>query len=307
MGAEAAQSRIPCSSETREKKQKGRREEATQAQCHDSTSHGELLCSRPIPNPLLNLLTLQTKNPDKYNKNVDRNRRRDIELERRKIYKEAVSQAERLAAIHDPTGKLFNVGPVVIQEDGKVVSVELLEKRAQAQAERAAKLAQVSDGATAQITSPSKGSAVNNNTTQPTNGTQDGINPARRDLISVSNSSETKAKRLSKNQQKKLALLEERPPPARPVIPNGIELPEGEENWLALWDLSDDELERRVIREKKRKAAERKALREKQKEGKAERRAARDERRRVYREKKLEWKAIKGQFNTFNTVQCAVG
>lgn len=213
-------------------------------------------------------------------------------MERRKIHKEAVSQAERLAAVHDPSGKLFNVGPVVIQEDGKVFSVEFLERRAQAQAERAAKLAKGADVAMAQV------SVTDNNIkNQPKGGSQDGLNPASRDLIQYSNSNEPKTKRLSNNQQKKLALLEERPPPPRPVIPSGIELPEGEENWLALWDLSDDELERRVIREKKRKAAERKALREKQKEGKVERRAARDERRRVYREKKLEWKTIKGKLH----------
>jgi hypothetical protein len=219
-------------------------------------------------------------------------------MERRKIYKEAVSQAQRLAAIHDPSGKMFNVGPVVVQEDGKVVSVEFLERRAQAQAERAAKLAQSNDGATAQTSGLDKGGIANTGS-QFKSGLQDGVNPARRDLIQAPNGSEIKTKRLSKNQQKKLALLEERPPPPKPVIPDGIELPEGEENWLALWNLSDDELERRVIREKKRKAAERKALREKQKEGKAERRAARDERRRVYREKKLEWKDIKGGPYTF--------
>jgi hypothetical protein len=214
-------------------------------------------------------------------------------MERRKIYKEAVSQAERLAAIHDPSGKMFNVGPVVVQDDGKVVSVEILERRAQAQAERAAKLAQGNDSETAHTSGLDKG-GVANASTHLKNVLQDDVNPARRDLIQVANGNEIKTKRMSKNQQKKLALLEERPPPPKPVIPDGIELPEGEENWVALWNLSDDELERRIIREKKRKAAERKALREKQKEGKAERRAARDERRRVYREKKLEWKAIKG-------------
>jgi hypothetical protein len=216
-------------------------------------------------------------------------------MERRKIYKEAVSQAERLAAIHDPSGEMFNVGPVVVQEDGKVVSVEFLERRARAQAERAAKLIQGNDGATS-LTSGLDKDSVANTSSKFTNGLQDGINPAKGDLAQVSSGNEIKTKRLSNNQQKKLALLEERPPPLKPVIPDGIELPEGEENWLALWNLSDDELERRVIREKRRKAAERKALREKQKEGKAERRAARDERRKVYREKKLEWKAIKGKF-----------
>ncbi len=212
-------------------------------------------------------------------------------MERRKIYKEAVSQCERLAAIHDPTGKMFNVGPVVIQEDGKVVSVELLERRAQAQSERAAKLVQGNDGASVQTST-----RADNSSSKSANSIQDCVNPARRDLIHAPSGSETTRRRLSKNQQKKLAMLEERPPPPKPVIPEGIKLPEGEENWLALWDLSSDELERRIVREKKQKAAERKALRERQKEGKAERRAARDERRRVYREKKLEWKAIKGEF-----------
>ena len=100
---------------------------------------------------------------------------------------------------------------------------------------------------------------------------------------------------LSKSQQKKRGALEIRPPPPKPIIPENIPIPDGEENWLALWDLPDEQLERRVLREKKRKAAERKALRMKQKSGKAERREARDEKRRVYREIKLTWKAIKGR------------
>lgn len=216
-------------------------------------------------------------------------------MERRKIYREAVLQAERLAAIHDPSGKMFNVGPVIVQENGKVVSVE---RKARAQAEKAARLAQCGGGAVP-VSITTNGGGFDNGHTKSINDTQDGINPARRHLIQVPHGSEVKAKRLSKNQQKKLSLLEERPPPPKPMIPEGIKLPEGEENWLALWDLSDAELERRVIREKRGKAAERKALRERQKDGKAERRAARDERRRVYREKKLEWKAINGNFHIF--------
>lgn len=206
-----------------------------------------------------------------------------------------MSQAERLAAIHDPSGKMFNVGPVLIQEDGKVVSVEFMERRAQAQAERDGKLARGNDVPAKGITNAAKGepnySQVKD---QSMDFTQDNVDPARRKQIQIAAGGEAQTKKLSKNQQKKLAMLEPRPPPPKPLIPPGVTIPEGEENWLVLWDLSDDELERRVIKEKKRKAAERKALREKQKEGKAERRAARDERRRVYREKKSEWKAIKG-------------
>lgn len=226
------------------------------------------------------ILRRMTKNPEKYNKNVDRNRMREIELERRKIWKEAVSQAERLAAIHDPSGRMFNVGPVVVQENGQVVSLEVLERRKQLAAERAAKEAQTTADA----------QTANDAPAEATGQALEGINPERRQLIQPNGTVERK---MSKNQQKKLAALEPRPPPPRPVIPEGIPLPEGEENWVARWDLADEELERRVLREKKRKAAERKALRLKQQEGKTERRAARDERRRVYREKKLEWKAIK--------------
>lgn len=231
---------------------------------------------------IADICAVQTKNPDKYNKNIDRNRRREVEQERRRIYKEATSQAERLAAIHDPSGKRFNVGPVVTQEDGKVITVEALQRRTQSQLERAAKLAAEAAG----------GSGTPADIIEIKPAVVNGVNPARQQQIQMSG--EAPVKQMSKNQQKKLALFEERPPPPKPIIPEGIEIPEGEENWLALWDISDDELERRVIREKKRKAADRKALREKQKEGKAERRAARDERRKVYREKKLEWKAIKG-------------
>jgi hypothetical protein len=197
-----------------------------------------------------------------------------------------VAQAERLAAVHDPSGKMFNVGPVTVQEDGKVVSEEVLERRAKLQAEKACKL---SEGGIV----PSNGETSNLPSRATISGLTDGVSSERQTLVSDSFKSQTK--RLSKSQQKKLAVLEERLPPPKPIIPDGIELPAGEENWLSLWDLSDDELERRVVREKKRRAAERKALRERQKEGKAERRAARDERRRVYREKKLEWKAIKGR------------
>lgn len=227
---------------------------------------------------------MQTKNPDKYNRNTNRNRRREIELERQRIYREAVAQAERLAAVHDPSGKMFNVGPVFVRDDGKVVSVGILERRAKLQAGRAVKL---SDGSVVPNGQPSD---LPNRAT--ISGMIDGVNPERQMLVCDGLRSQTR--RLSKSQQKKLGVLE-RPPPPKPIIPDGIDLPAGEENWLLLWDLSDDQLERRVLREKKRKAAERKALRERQKEGKVERRAARDERRRVYREKKLEWKAIKGR------------
>lgn len=100
---------------------------------------------------------------------------------------------------------------------------------------------------------------------------------------------------MSKTQLKKLALFAPRPPPPKPTIPPEVTLPAGEENWLALWDLADEEIERRVSQAKKRKATERKQLRLRQQAGKKERRAARDEKRRVYRDLKMTWKVIKGE------------
>lgn len=98
---------------------------------------------------------------------------------------------------------------------------------------------------------------------------------------------------ISKTQARKLEALKPKPEPPKPVIPEHITLPAEEENFVALWDLSDAELDRRLLRVKKRKAAERKALRVKQQSGKAERRMARDEKRAVYRAIKETWKAIK--------------
>ena len=120
------------------------------------------------------------------------------------------------------------------------------------------------------------------------------VNPDRLAQVDITQASQA-TKGMSKTRQKRLAALEPRPPPPKPVIPENISIPDGEEDWLALWDLPDDHLERRVLREKRRKAAERKALRLKQQSGKAERREARDKKRKVYRDIKLSWKAIKGR------------
>ena len=239
-----------------------------------------------------------TRNPDKYNKNAERNRLRDIEGERRRIWSEAVRQAQRLAAVHDQSGLMFNVGPVVVQEDGTVISKESLRRR-QEKAQEMNAPEQIKD---AQLKNKASTNPESNIAKAPTSvcantsALLDGMNPGH--LTHVEAMGFLRApSRLSKTQQKKRAALEPRPPPPKPVIPQGVSLPAGEENWLEIWDLPDDQLERRVLRAKKRKAAERKALRLKQKSGKAERRAARDEKRRVYRDIKLTWKTIKGAFS----------
>jgi len=191
-----------------------------------------------------------------------------------------------LAAVHDPTGAIFNIDPVVQQEDGTVLSVEALKRRQERAALKVGKANNNNSDNMTQIAGPGP--------TITTSHATDVVDPARAKMIEMEQASGAKAQHLSKTQQKKLASLQARPPPPKPVIPFGFSIPEGEENWLALWDLSDDELERRVIRGRRRKAAGRKALRVKQKEGKVERRAARDEKRKVYRDLKDTWKLIKG-------------
>lgn len=167
------------------------------------------------------------------------------------------------------------------QEDGTVISVDTLKRREEGKARRAAELAAKEEAAANGTDLKSENSISNGNL-------EEGVNYVQMEL--------DKTKRpqgMSKSQQKKLEALKPRPPPPKPVIPESYSIPEGEENFLSLWDLSDNELERRVLREKRRKAATRKALRQKQQSGKAERRMARDEKRRVYRDIKLSWKTIK--------------
>ena len=239
-------------------------------------------------------MSSQTRNPDKYTKNAERNRLRDIEMERRKIQQEAVRQAQRLAAIHDQTGALFNVSPVLTTEDGTVITQEAFRRR---QLKAAEKLVGEQEDHVEKTEVDQEGEdtafdtkSLDSPFIDPTVMAQQVINPER--LAQIDDGAIRQHR--SKNQLRKLAKFEPRAPPPKPIIPKGISLFEGEEDWLSLWDLEDGELERRVIREKKRRAAARKALRVKQQSGKVERRMARDEKRKVYRDMKLEWKAIKG-------------
>ncbi len=227
---------------------------------------------------------------------------RDIIAERHRIWAEAVKQAQRLAAVHDPSGAKFNVDAVTTLENGSVVTLIGLQRRKEREAEREAQKASKENADESPSGSPNGSGKVKEEAPEPvmtsetTTTTQDGINLSRRALMGIDNPAGERVKPISKTQQRKLEKFTPKPPPPKPVIPEGIPLPEGEEDWLSLWHLSDDELERRVLREKRRKAAERKALRIKQQQGKAERRGARDEKRRVYREEKLAWKTIKGNY-----------
>jgi len=205
-----------------------------------------------------------------------------VQLERQAVWLLAVKQAERLAIEHDPSGKLFNVGPVTRLDDGTVISVEALQRREENRARREAEKAAKEEAATNAL-QPSADSVVKPLTA---------MDPQRYLLMEIDKKNPWRSG-VSKTQQRKLEALQPKTEPPRPILPSHITLPEGEENFIALWDLTDTELERRVLREKRRKAAERKALRLKQQAGKAERRLARDEKRAVYRRIKETWKAIK--------------
>ncbi|TAQ84664.1 hypothetical protein B7494_g7007 [Chlorociboria aeruginascens] len=162
------------------------------------------------------------KNPEKYNKNKERNRLRDIEYERHKIRMEAVKQAQRLAAIHDPTGKTFNVNPVYVTEDGKVKTVK------QPMEENKEKA-----GATAAAAPP-----------------LETVNPDRHALISGIG---PPGRKLSNKQKKRLAMYGPKPIPPKPILPEGVTIPEGEENFIAMFDIDDVGVQKRLNEQKRQK------------------------------------------------------
>ena len=240
-------------------------------------------------NTLLTYVVVQTRNPEKYTKNAGRNKLQAIEQERRRIQTSAVQMAQRLAAVYDPSGAMFNVSPVVTLEDGRVTTVEALERRMEREAQKAAE----QNGESTEKST--KDGEVNGVHPAPISATSVGrMNNDRMQMIEWHMEEASRARTISKNQQKKQAELAPRPPPPKPVVPNGIDIPsDEEENWLELWDLDDGELERRILRAKKAAARERKEFRQVQKTGKAERRAARDEKRSVYRDIKQSWQVIR--------------
>ena len=168
----------------------------------------------------------QTKNPEKYTKNKERSRLGAIEAERNKIWNQAVRQAQQLAAKHDISGKMFNVGEVVILKDGSVKS-----KKAWSNIEKT-KTEKVAEEGVAKLLGPQGA---------PKKG------------------------KMSKRQQQKQAALQPRTSPPRPVLPVEIRLPEGEENFIAMWDITDEQIQKRLSEDKRKKSMTRKKLRIEQK------------------------------------------
>jgi hypothetical protein len=209
--------------------------------------------------------------------------------------------AQRLAAVHDPTGTKFNVKPVTTLEDGRVVTLESIERKKEREALKIAEHEAADSATAAYAIAIDPQEAADQATALASIGSSfaDRLNPERMAMLIESRMPQKRPPGLSKTQQKKMEQYAPRPPPPKPTIPEGIQIPEDEpENWIELWDLPDEELERRIGRAKKRAARERKELRIKQKSGKAERRAARDEKRRVYREIKQSWKVVREQERT---------
>jgi hypothetical protein len=94
----------------------------------------------------------------------------------------------------------------------------------------------------------------------------EGINPERLAQMLPGN-------HISNTQKKKQALYAPKPVPPKPVIPEGISLPEGEENMIALWDITDEEIVKRLNEVKKTKGQERAAFKKQQQKEKIFRRA----------------------------------
>ncbi|KAL8952287.1 MAG: hypothetical protein Q9222_001776 [Ikaeria aurantiellina] len=252
------------------------------------------------------VLRRMTRNPDKYNKNADRNRLRAIQAERRRIQNAAINQVQLLASVHDPSGTAFNIGPVVRQPDGSVISAETARRRREKD-----------DAAQATRTvspRPASEAAMDRELTTTSNAPHlllRGLSPDPKSLVISDSGALARphhdpqtSHRLEQTQQHVQATSQNHQvQPSKPRLPEGISVPSGEENWLALWDLSDEGIEGRIKRAKKNKATERKAHRVMQQNGKIERRGARDEKRKVYRDIKMIWKSIQAERTKLKAVE----
>jgi len=209
--------------------------------------------------------TNQTRNNEKYSKNKDRNMERAIDMERNKIREAAVRQAEKLAGQYDLSGKLFNVGEVIIMPDGQAKSVERLQKTADVKEQRAVDRKEKQERNL--VAEAKKASKPSSTLAQSSLPSLDGVNPQRAGLIKTTREVATPnhSRRLSNKQQMTNEKSIPRSTLLKPVIPQGYDLPEDEENFIAMWDLTDGEIKKRLGLAKQKSENERKALRRKQK------------------------------------------
>ena len=190
-------------------------------------------------------------------------------MERNKIRHAAVQQAEKLASKYDMSGKLFNVGEVVIMPDGQAKSIKSLRKSAEVKEQRVAER-QEKEKHNLAVKEEKKACNAPPTSAESLDHSLDGVNPQRAARIQTIHevSSPNQGSRLSNKQRKTQEQLNPRSTLAKPVIPEGYKLPEDEENFIALWDLTDEEIKKRLDMAKQKAENARKALRRKQKEEK---------------------------------------
>lgn len=148
-----------------------------------------------------------TRNDAKYSKNKEANKQLVIDVERMRLRREAVRQAEELAGKHDRSGKLFGVSEILeVRENGKVISQAATEWR-----ERERLWEEIVCG-------------------------------------------EKMSKKIKKKRKDKWLVAQ--PQPIRPVIPAGYSVNEGEEDFVKLWDLTDQEFKIRLAKAKGEKKSD---------------------------------------------------
>lgn len=204
----------------------------------------------------------QNRNDEKYVKNAERNHQRAIDVERRQIQNGAIRQAEALAAIHDLSGKMFNVGEMIKMPDGQIKSKDKLRETEEVKARRAKEEADFNERvknandafkeARAKLEAQYAADGKEMTTQQIQRLRQQYPVPVR----------------ISNKQKARREALAPRPIPPKPVIPKGFSIPEGEEDLLALWDITDEEIVKRINRRKKEKTQAARELRRIQKEKK---------------------------------------
>jgi hypothetical protein len=174
---------------------------------------------------------------------------------------------------------MFNVGEVVVMPDGQVKSKDAIKKAAEMKAQREIEAA-VEKAENIRITAEKAKYKE-----EKLQAKRDGREPPPRPSFApatnlqgaasfygggevANKNQQPKVSRLSKKQQRRIEMLKPKPVPPKPVIPEGISLPEGEEDLLALWDITDEEIQRRLKVKKKEKIQAGKNLRKIQKEQK---------------------------------------
>jgi hypothetical protein len=176
---------------------------------------------------------------------------------------------------------LFNVGEVVVMPDGQVKSTEAIKKAAEMKAQREI------EGAIEKAENERIAAEKAKYKEEKLQAKREGREPPPRPFFAPTISIQSAASiydvgeaagrdqqppkqvlRLSKKQQRRQEMLKPKPVPPKPVIPEGISLPAGEENLLVLWDITDEEIRRRLRAKKKEKIQAGKNLRRIQKEQK---------------------------------------